>query len=330
MIELQEATFSPAEHLTDMRGNAYLEVKWRLVWIHDYCTKNGYGLSIITENMAHTDKYAAFKATITISDEKGIFRTATGHGSEEKSDFGDFYEKAETKAIGRALAACGFGTQFTPEFDFGAEQGRVVDSPVGNNSDGVRVTRPGDPPSQKQLKWLEDLLRAKQSQGNDVEAQLVAVENTKNNHGWQLNRATASAWIDSLTKQNTIPEAPEELVDAEDLSPKAEGASDGTLTPELRARLATRNEKEKTVWKNIVSGLNKDIDTWRELVATTNGVMRESDRDPAKEVWRFILLAEEAPLNGQVIDGIATVAARWEATNQEFDAVILRRFQELG
>jgi hypothetical protein len=41
-------------------------------------------------------------------------------------------------------------------------------------------------------------------------------------------------------------------------------------------------------------------------------------------------LAEEAPLNGAVIDGIATVADRWQATNQEFDAVVLRRFQEIG
>jgi hypothetical protein len=35
-----------------------------------------------------------------------------------------------TKAIGRALAALGFGTQFCTDFDFGAAQGRVVDSPV--------------------------------------------------------------------------------------------------------------------------------------------------------------------------------------------------------
>jgi len=43
---------------------------------------------------------------------------------------GDYIEKAETKALGRALAALGFGTQFCPDFEFGAREGRVVDAPV--------------------------------------------------------------------------------------------------------------------------------------------------------------------------------------------------------
>ena len=36
-------------------------------------------------------------------------------------------EKAETKAVGRALAMLGYGTQFAPELDEGE---RIVDSPV--------------------------------------------------------------------------------------------------------------------------------------------------------------------------------------------------------
>jgi hypothetical protein len=62
-----------------------------------------------------------------ISDETGAQKCA-GHGSESKRDFGDFIEKAETKAVGRALAMLGYGTQFTAaEFDEGE---RIVDSPV--------------------------------------------------------------------------------------------------------------------------------------------------------------------------------------------------------
>ena len=38
----------------------------------------------------------------------------------------DYFEKAETKAIGRALAMLGYGTQFAPELD---EAERVVDTP---------------------------------------------------------------------------------------------------------------------------------------------------------------------------------------------------------
>ena len=42
--------------------------------------------------------------------------SATGYGSETAKDFGDFIEKAETKALGRALIALGYGTQFAQEF----------------------------------------------------------------------------------------------------------------------------------------------------------------------------------------------------------------------
>ena len=62
--------------------------------------------------------------------------SATGWGSETSHDFADYIEAAETKALGRALAALGFGTQFTRDYDF-AEMAvqdvprQVVDSPVG-------------------------------------------------------------------------------------------------------------------------------------------------------------------------------------------------------
>jgi len=51
----------------------------------------------------------------------------TGTKSENAASFADFGEKAETGAIGRALAALGYGTQFAPELDEGH---RIVDSPV--------------------------------------------------------------------------------------------------------------------------------------------------------------------------------------------------------
>jgi hypothetical protein len=69
---------------------------------------------------------AVFRARVTIP--SGA--SATGWGSEGSDDFGDYLEKAETKALGRALAALGFGTQFCPDYDFGADRQRVVDSPV--------------------------------------------------------------------------------------------------------------------------------------------------------------------------------------------------------
>src|SRR2546422_8919831 len=50
-----------------------------------------------------------------------------GTKSEKAASFPDFIEKAETGAIGRALAALGYGTQFAPELN---EEHRIVDAPV--------------------------------------------------------------------------------------------------------------------------------------------------------------------------------------------------------
>jgi hypothetical protein len=70
---------------------------------------------------------------------------ATGHGSETARDFKDYIEKAETKAIGRALAALGFGTQFAPDIDDGSSIGRVVDAPVSRpRAETTRTTPNGN------------------------------------------------------------------------------------------------------------------------------------------------------------------------------------------
>ena len=46
---------------------------------------------------------------------------------ETEIGFPDYIEKAETGAIGRALAMCGYGTLQAPEFD---EQDRLADAPL--------------------------------------------------------------------------------------------------------------------------------------------------------------------------------------------------------
>ena len=53
--------------------------------------------------------------------------SASAYGSESRSDFPDYLEKASTKAVGRALAALGFGTQFACDLDEGS---RLADAPV--------------------------------------------------------------------------------------------------------------------------------------------------------------------------------------------------------
>lgn len=116
--------FNPTDHLTNLGSESsprmYLEVKWRLVWLR---TEHP-NATIYTKCEARTDSSALFSAVATLPDSGG---SATGWGSETQDDFGDFIEKAETKAIGRALAALGYGTQFCDDFD---EGGAVTDAPV--------------------------------------------------------------------------------------------------------------------------------------------------------------------------------------------------------
>lgn len=108
------------------RGGRYLEVKWRLLWLR---TEQP-GARIETEMLRLTDREAVFKATITLPGGA----VGSGHGSESAGDFRDFIEKAETKAMGRALAALGYGTQFSEEFLSGERattgQRNIVDTPV--------------------------------------------------------------------------------------------------------------------------------------------------------------------------------------------------------
>lgn len=113
--------FNPNEHMISLKGKDYLQVAWRLVWFRedhpDWC--------INAECVEQDQDHAIFKAVIC--DESGL-QKSSGHGSESKRDFGDFLEKAETKAVGRALAMLGYGTQFAAdELDEGE---RIVDSPI--------------------------------------------------------------------------------------------------------------------------------------------------------------------------------------------------------
>jgi hypothetical protein len=106
----QGAGFDPTPYLRQLQvrgrggGADYLDVKWRLLWLR---TEHP-DAEIVTELVQHDPQMAIFKATVTVP----TGGKATGYGSETASDFPDFIEKAETKAIGRALNALGYGAQF--------------------------------------------------------------------------------------------------------------------------------------------------------------------------------------------------------------------------
>lgn len=142
-------TFNPNEHLTQLQTKDglrdYLPVQWRLVWFREQCPDGSIETEMLhldldreTEEelliwnnekkqnekvVKHANGFVIFKAVV--KDGKG--GVGTGTKSEKAASFPDYIEKAETGAIGRALAALGFGTQFAPELN---EEHRIVDSPV--------------------------------------------------------------------------------------------------------------------------------------------------------------------------------------------------------
>jgi hypothetical protein len=142
--------FNPNSYLIQIKcgqtSKVYLPVAARLIWFREQCPQG----TIETE-MLHLDLNTEFqeeafvwnqqtrRSEKTIKTGKGVcvFKAtvkdgqggiATGTKSEKGVSFPDFIEKAETGSIGRALAALGYGTQFTAdELD---EAHRIVDSPM--------------------------------------------------------------------------------------------------------------------------------------------------------------------------------------------------------
>jgi hypothetical protein len=114
----------------------YLEVKWRLCWFRD---RYPHGVITTDEICVDLDRgYARYRCVV----EDGQGGRATGYGTETAADFADYCERAETRALGRSLAALGIGTQFVGQ-DL-TEGAHVADAPVAP-PDGNAV-QPVSPP----------------------------------------------------------------------------------------------------------------------------------------------------------------------------------------
>jgi hypothetical protein len=213
-MTMHATAFDARKYLTDLGGRDYLEVKWRLLWLR---TEHPDAI-IETELVKHTPGLALFRARVAVPGAG----TATGWGSETASDFEDYIEKAETKALGRALAALGYGTQFCEDFDFSADRERprrrppgakaappvsrhpVVDAPVARpegaaNGDGPRLKvvrdRRAEPATASQVKAIYSIGR------DHREAEAAVDQRCRERFGRppaQLSKRQASEFIDLL------------------------------------------------------------------------------------------------------------------------------------
>jgi len=137
-------SFDVKKHLIKVQnGKEYLPVAARLVWFRQ--EHPDWGIETRPVELDIEKGYAIFEATVynaegklmakgtkmeffpKVVSEPVIRKDGTLVEKTSVVGFFDYVEKAETGSIGRALALCGFGTQFAPELDEGE---RIVDSPL--------------------------------------------------------------------------------------------------------------------------------------------------------------------------------------------------------
>jgi hypothetical protein len=149
--------FDPSRHLrilthTNRKTGAvteshYLDVKWRMTWLRSASgVAEGYLPahpkwrievdSLLDWSETIERGFAIFRARLWDTDPlyfdgvddlggndaipgREALLIAEGHGSQDRNDWHDFIEKAETKAIGRCLIAAGYGTAAAAEFEEG-------------------------------------------------------------------------------------------------------------------------------------------------------------------------------------------------------------------
>ena len=112
--------------------------------------------------------YATIKAEVTqIGPDGTVYGFATGIGHCERNNFESYVEKAETKALGRALAVLGYGTQFTEDGEFGNGYA---------NTNGVQ----GGPPTRTKAGSSPQSTQA----GSVAPQQVSAIQKLQGRLGW--------------------------------------------------------------------------------------------------------------------------------------------------
>src|SRR3990167_3588256 len=139
--------------LMNLKGKEYLTVAQRNVWFREDHPAGDIETSIAGEDKE--TKMVLFKADIYDCNRNHL---ASAHKMCTYSQFKDYVEKAETGAVGRALALCGYGTQFAGDDLYEGEhlgEGKVVDSP---QPQAVIVPKSGPQPETHNKPFVTEII----------------------------------------------------------------------------------------------------------------------------------------------------------------------------
>src|SRR6478609_9473372 len=337
--------FDPSRHLTRVGGNDYLEVKWRIAWFRDRNPNGHIETEIVRLDppLPHPETgeitgFAIFKATVIT--ESGA--KSTGHGSEAMSDFRDFVEKGETKAIGRALAAAGYGTQSSDDFS-DAPSGRIADSPVQRppqnqparpqaqqqrppaqnappTQNGQQRPAQGQPPQNqqkpmatpRQQSYIKALI-AEQGENPDDFLDVINI----------MNIEVAKSWIEQL-QVGTLPWLSSATVGVEPPKASAPEKSGDDMIRQVLMLDATKSDQQKH-WDHWINAAGNDVDKWRNLANQAIAAVKMGG-EPQK--WRFNMMAKSA-INDDILFGVQAMAEKMGVFNPDLEATIQWRATEL-
>jgi hypothetical protein len=137
-----------------LSGKRYLQVAGRVLLFRDVHPSGGIHTELITLDLEKG--FAQYKAVVV--DANGLI-LATAYGSETLKGFPTgWIEKAETVAVGRALAAAGFGTQFALADFHDHHDAKLADAPV-TPPDAV-AAEATKKPTQAQIKRVFEAAKA--------------------------------------------------------------------------------------------------------------------------------------------------------------------------
>lgn len=170
--EPEPKTWAPgAGDFLILKGNQYLPARRRIQWMrglpdpHPYWTiETDVEQHVVGKRMGMNRVEGGYVVMVArVLDETGRL-IGMGRKTEYSENFPDYLEKAETGAIARALAVCGYGTESALDLDEGIDKERIADAPVPpkvTKSSGPAVARGGKPldPTEAQVREVAYLMR---------------------------------------------------------------------------------------------------------------------------------------------------------------------------